>query len=99
MVAVVTVLVAAVVVAGLRGLVERRGFQMVMPVRLVRAVLVGVVRTRWVLVVAVVTVGMAAAAVVGRLMVAVVVAADLATSHLMLYRVRLLERPVTATER
>jgi type IV secretory pathway protease TraF len=50
-------------------------------------------------VVAVVTVGMAAAAVVGRLMVAVVVAADLATSHLMLYRVRLLERPVTATER
>jgi hypothetical protein len=77
MVAVVTVLVAVVVVAGLRGLVERRGFQMVMPVRLARAVLVGVVRTRWVLVVAVVTVGMAAAAVVGRLMVAVVVAADL----------------------
>jgi hypothetical protein len=69
--------VAGVVVAGLRGLVERRGFQMVMPVRLARAVLVGVVRTRWVLVVAVVTVGMAAAAVVGRLMVAVVVAADL----------------------
>jgi hypothetical protein len=69
--------VAVVVVAGLRGLVERRGFQMVMPVRLARAVLVGVVRTRWVLVVAVVTVGMAAAAVVGRLMVAVVVAADL----------------------
>ena len=67
----------AVVVAGLRGLVDRRGFQMVMPVRLVRAVLVGVVRTRGVLVVAVVTVGMAAAAVVGRLMVAVVAAADL----------------------
>jgi hypothetical protein len=77
MVAVVTVLVAVVVVAGLRGLVERRGDKMVMPVRLARAVLVGVVRTGGVLVVAVVTVGMAAAAVVGRLMVAVVVAADL----------------------
>ena len=77
----------AVVVAGLRGLVERRGHIIiqtqipvvvgVMPVRLVRAVLVGVVRTWGVLVVAVVTVGMAAVVVALRNMVAVVVAADL----------------------
>ena len=77
----------AVVVAGLRGLVERRGHIIiqtqipvvvgVMPVRLVRAVLVGVVRTWGVLVVAVVTVGMAAVVVALRRMVAVVVVADL----------------------
>jgi hypothetical protein len=77
----------AVVVAGLRGLVERRGHIIiqtqipvvvgVMPVRLVRAVLVGVVRTWGVLVVAVVTVGMAAVVVALRRMVVVVVVADL----------------------
>jgi hypothetical protein len=104
-----TVILLAVVAAGLRWLAEQLGLTMVQtqippvvavtPVRLVRVPAVVADGTVRVLVVVVVTVGMAAAVAAACGTAALVVAAVLATSHLMLYRVRLLERPVTATAR
>jgi hypothetical protein len=97
----------AVVVVGLRWLAEQLGLTIIQtqipvvvavtPVRLVRVPAVVADGTVRVLVVVVVTVGMAAAVAAACGTAALVVAAVLATSHLMLYRVRLLERPVTVT--
>jgi hypothetical protein len=102
-----TVILLAVVAAGLRWLAEELGRTLIQtqiptvvavtPVRLVRVPAVVADGTVRVLVVVVVTVGMAAAVAAACGTAALVVAAVLATSHLMLYRVRLLERPVTVT--
>lgn len=102
-----TVILLAVVAAGLRWLAEELGRTLIQtqiptvvavtPVRLVRVPAVVADGTVRVLVVVVVTVGMAAAVAAACGTAALVVAAVLATSHLMLYRVRLSERPVTVT--